>query len=125
VVVEDYFSGSAGNPDWRYDMISGVGSVTFGGGLPGYAHYLLDGPGTGTAYHNAELYQLIDRTPPFCDFEVRLRNSNNCGFDAPGWPQDPDPLYGMGSRGWGFWDFTRSPEPGFLSGVNRLAPISQ
>lgn len=109
MLIEEHFSGFANNTDWIYNMISGVGSVTFEAESPGYAHYLLEGPGSSASYHNAELYQKIDRTPPYCDFEVRLRNSNNCGFDAPGWPSEPDPLYGMGSRGWGLWNFSTDP----------------
>jgi len=109
VLIDEHFSGSANDPDWLYDMIQGAGSVTFESAAPGYAHYLLDGPGSASAYHNAELYQHINRIPPYCDFEIRLRNSNNCGYDAPGWPPEPDPLYGMGSRGWGLWNFSTDP----------------
>jgi hypothetical protein len=38
-----------------------------------------------------------------------LRNSNNNGHDSPGGPNDPDPNYGVGSRGWGLWNSSMDP----------------
>lgn len=110
ILVDEHFPGYAEHSGWRYDWIRGVGDVSFDPNTPGFARYLLAGPGSESEYHNAELYDTD--MPPYCDFEVRLRNSNNCGFDAPSWPPDPDPLHGMGSRGWGLWNRVLHPDDG-------------
>ena len=112
IVVEDHFPGYAEDPGWlSWDR--GVGDTTYDANAPGFAHLNLDGPasGVGDTYHNAEIYHYGAkyRTPPYCDFEVRLRNSNNNGWDSPNGPNDPDPNYGIGSRGWGFWNQSMDP----------------
>ncbi len=72
---------------------------------PGFAHLLLDGPGKAGIYHNAEKkhYNVNSVKFLYYDLEMRLRNSNNNGWDAPEAPGTPDPAYGLGSRGWGLW----------------------
>lgn len=111
VLVYDHFPGWAQEPNWDYSWIRGVGSVTFDPNHGGFAHLNLNGPGPGGTYHNAELinFNMTYRTPPYCDMEIRLRNSNNNGFDSPGGPDNPDPNYGIGSRGWGFWNSSMDP----------------
>ena len=59
-LIEDNYPGYAENPDWQYDWIRGVGSVVFDSTSPGFAHLLLDGPGSDQYYHNAELYQILN-----------------------------------------------------------------
>ena len=110
ILIEENFPGYAEFPDWRYDWIRGAGSVTFHPENNGYARYQLTGPAGGDEYHNAELYRPLSNSPVYCDFEIRCRSSNNVGYDAPSWPPDPDPLYGMGSRGWGLWNRVTDPQ---------------
>ncbi len=111
VLVADHFPGYAQETHWDYSWIRGVGSVTFNAGSGGLAHLNLNGPGVGGTYHNAELinFDMTYRTPPYCDMEIRLRNSNNNGYDSPGGPNNPDPNCGIGSRGWGFWNSSMDP----------------
>jgi len=111
LIAKDDFPGYAEEPNWVYYWNVGVGSTTFDANGPGIAHLNLDGPGVGGTYHNAELknYNMTYRVPPYCDLEIRLRNSNNNGLDSPGGPNDPDPNYGIGSRGWGFWNDSMDP----------------
>jgi len=111
VLVADHFPGYAQEPNWNLSWIRGVGSVTYSPSNGGFAHLSLNGPGVGGTYHNAELinFNMTYRTPPYCDLEIRLRNSNNNGFDSPGGPNNPDPNYGIGSRGWGFWNSSMDP----------------
>lgn len=111
IIAKDDFPGYAEEPNWVYYWNVGVGSTTFDANGPGFAHLNLDGPAGGGTYHNAELknYNMTYRVPPYCDLEIRLRNSNNNGFDSPGGPNDPDPNYGIGSRGWGFWNDSMDP----------------
>ncbi len=109
-ILEDNFPGYA-EATWDYSWNVGVGSTTFDANSPGFAHLNQNGPAGGGTYHNAEIISrsALYRVPPYCDFEVRLRNSNNNGFDSPGGPNDPDPNYGIGSRGWGFWNASMDP----------------
>lgn len=126
--IQDGFPGYAQNPNWLYDWIRGVGSVTFDADSPGFVHLLLDGPGAGGTYHNAEIYQGLTHVPPYCDFEVRLRNSNNNGFDADGTPIEPlDPLAGIGSRGWGLWNRVMDPSSGNVNQIwfSSISPQSE
>jgi len=108
VFLEDHFPGYAEDSNWDYSWNVGIGSTTFDATSPGFAHLNLAGPWSAPppAYQNAEIIR--HSVPAYRDFEVRLRNSNNNGWDAPGAPDDPDPTYGMGSRGWGFWDANTS-----------------
>lgn len=112
-IVDDGFPGYAEETTWDYSWNVGVGSTTFDANAPGFAHLNLDGPAPsyGTIYHNAELInrEMTGRVPPYCDLQIRLRNSNNNGWDSPGGPNDPDPNYGIGSRGWGFWNASMDP----------------
>ena len=93
----------------------GIGSLAYYATAPGFVRLLLDGPGVGGTYHNAEKkhYGTTSGDFLYCDFDVRLRNSNNNGWDAPCAPSTPDPIYGLGSRGWGFWN-----DQMFLSGAH-------
>ena len=104
VFLEDHFPGYAEDSNWNYSWNVGIGSTTFDATSPGFAHLNLAGPWSAppTEYQNAEIIRYS--VPAYRDFEVRLRNSNNNGWDAPGAPDDPDPNYGLGSRGWGLWD---------------------
>jgi hypothetical protein len=104
VFLEDHFPGYAEDPQWDYSWNRGIGSTTFDATSPGFAHLNLAGPWSAPPpeYQNAEIIRYS--VPVYHSFEVRLRNSNNNGWDAPGAPDVPDPTYGLGSRGWGFWD---------------------
>lgn len=104
VFLEDHFPGYAEDSNWNYSWNVGIGSTTFDATSPGFAHLNLAGPWSAPPpeYQNAEIIRYS--VPAYRDFEVRLRNSNNNGWDAPGAPDDPDPTYGLGSRGWGLWD---------------------
>ena len=104
VFLEDHFPGHAEDSNWNYSWNVGIGSTTFDATSPGFAHLNLAGPWSAPPpeYQNAEIIRYS--VPAYHDFEVRLRNSNNNGWDAPGAPDAPDPTYGLGSRGWGFWD---------------------
>jgi hypothetical protein len=104
VFLEDHFPGYAEDSNWDYSWNVGIGSTSFDAASPGFAHLNLAGPWSAPppAYQNAEIIR--HSVAAYRDFEVRLRNSNNNGWDAPGAPDDPDPTYGLGSRGWGFWD---------------------
>ena len=106
ILLEDNFPGYEENADWDDSWTIGIGSLAYYATNPGFARLLLDGPGAGGTYHNAEKKHNGTTSGGFlyCDFEVRLRNSNNNGWDAPGAPSTPDPTYGLGSRGWGFWN---------------------
>ena len=106
IIVEDSFPGFEEDPNWDNTWTMGIGSLSYYATIPGFAHLLLDGPGVGGTYHNAEKKHsgMTALVPPYCDFELRLRNSNNNGWDAPGAPGTPDPMYGLGSRGWGLWN---------------------
>ena len=106
MIVEDNFPGFPEFPSWvqKWQNV-GVGTTTFDATNPGIAHLNLAGPASSATGDDAELQILPDNLlPPYCDFEVRLRNSNNNGWDAPGAPGIPNPKYGLGSRGWGFWN---------------------
>lgn len=104
IFLEDHFPGYAQDSHWDYSWNLGIGSTTFEAASPGFAHLNLAGPWSAPppAYQNAEIIR--HSVPAYHSFEVRLRNSNNNGWDAPGAPETPDPSYGLGSRGWGFWD---------------------
>jgi len=115
VWIDEGFPGCAEHPGWHTDWIVGVGQVTFDPNAPGVARYRLTGPGAAGVYHNAELYD--PGQPPYCDFEVRLRNRDNCGFDAPSWPPAADPNYGFGTRGWGLWNRVTSPDQGPMNQI--------
>jgi hypothetical protein len=104
IFLYDHFPGYAEDPNWDYSWNRGIGSTSFDATSPGFAHLNLAGPWSGPPpeYQNAEIIRYS--VPAYRDFQVRLRNSNNNGWDAPGAPDLPDPSYGLGSRGWGFWD---------------------
>ncbi len=106
ILLEDNFPGYEEDADWDDSWTMGIGSLAYYAENPGFARLLLDGPGVGSNYHNAE--KKHDGTASggflYCDFEVRLRNSNNNGWDAS---------YGLGSRGWGLWNNQM-----FLSGAH-------
>jgi hypothetical protein len=104
IFLEDDFPGDAEDPNWDYSWNVGIGSTTFDATSPGFAHLNLAGPWSAppAAYQNAEIIR--HSVPAYHNFEVRLRNSNNNGWDAPGAPDTPDPAYGLGSRGWGLWN---------------------
>ena len=106
ILLEDNFPGYEENANWDNSWTTGIGSLAYYATDPGFARLLLDGPGAEGTYHNAEKKHNGITSGGFfyCDFEVRLRNSNNNGWDAPGAPTTPDPTYGLGSRGWGFWN---------------------
>jgi len=106
ILLEDNFPGYEENDDWDDSHTTGIGSVAYFATNPGFARLLIDGPGAGGTYHNSEKkhYGTASNGFLYCDFEVRLRNSNNNGWDAPGAPGVPDPAYGLGSRGWGLWN---------------------
>jgi hypothetical protein len=108
IFLQDHFPGYAEDPHWDYSWNRGIGSTTFDATSPGFAHLNLDGPWSGppAEYQNAEIIRYS--VPAYHSFEVRLRNSNNNGWDAPGAPDTPDPTYGLGSRGWGLWDTNTS-----------------
>ncbi len=121
ILVADTFTTGFEEPNWVFSWNVGVGSTTVDANDPGFAHLNLDGPAPayGSVYHNAELINrnMMYRVPVYCDFEIRLRNSNNNGHDSPGGPNDPDPNYGVGSRGWGLW--SQSMDPG-VAPVNTI-----
>jgi len=104
IFLEDNFPGHAEDPDWDYSWNVGIGTTTFDATSPGFAHLNLAGPWSAPPpqYQNAEIIRYS--VPAYYNFEVRLRNNNNNGWDAPGAPGTPDPTYGLGSRGWGLWD---------------------
>ena len=106
VLLEDNFPGYAEDPDWDDHWTMGIGELNYNSDNPGFVRLLLDGPGAGGTYHNAEKkhYGETGNRFLYCDLEIRLRNNNNNGLDAPGAPGTPDPEYGLGSRGWGFWN---------------------
>ena len=93
-----YFPGYAEDSNWNYSWNVGIGSTTFDATSPGFAHLNLAGPWSAppAEYQNAEIIRYS--VPAYHDFEVRLRNSNNNGWDAPGAPDVPDPTYGLGSE---------------------------
>ena len=103
MTVLDNFPGYMEDDNWDDSWTMGVGSLSYFNNNPGYAHLLLDGPGVGGTYHNAEKKHYSQNSSWFLysDFEIRLRNSNNNGWDAQ---TLPDPTYGLGSRGWGLWN---------------------
>jgi hypothetical protein len=111
MLVKDNFPGYQEDSNWDESWTMGIGSLSYFGDQPGYARLLLEGPGAGGTYHNAELKHVGSRSVQFlyCDLDIRLRNSNNNGWDAPGAPDNPDSLYGFGSRGWGFWNSQMTP----------------
>ncbi|MBN1344588.1 MAG: hypothetical protein JXQ73_17995 [Phycisphaerae bacterium] len=113
ILVQDTFTAGFEEPNWDFSWNRGVGSSTVDANAPGFAHLNLNGPAPayGTIYHNAELINrnMTYRVPVYCDLEIRLRNSNNNGHDSPGGPNDPDPNYGIGSRGWGLWNSSMDP----------------
>ncbi len=108
IFLEDNFPGYAEESSWDYAWNQGIGSTTFDAASPGFAHLNLAGPWSGPPpdYQNAEIIRY--GVPAYRSFEIRLRNSNNNGWDAPGAPGTPDPNYGLGSRGWGLWDTNTS-----------------
>jgi hypothetical protein len=97
VILEDHFPGYAEDPDWDYSWNVGGGSTTFDAGPPGFAHLEVVTPADSSTYRNAEIkhYAMTPLLPPYCDYEIRLRNSNNNGWSGDG---------GAGSRGWGLWN---------------------
>lgn len=113
ILVADTFTMGFEEPNWVFSWNVGVGSTTVDANTPGFAHLNLNGPAPayGSVYHNAELINrnMMYRVPVYCDFEIRLRNSNNNGHDSPGSPAAPDPNYGIGSRGWGLWNQSMDP----------------
>ncbi len=104
VILEDHFPGYAEDPDWDYSWNVGGGSTTFDATAPGFAHLEVITPADSSTYRNAEIkhYAMTPLLPPYCDYEIRLRNSNNNGWDAAG--EEPLPGTGAGSRGWGLWN---------------------
>ncbi len=104
-IMKDQFPGYEENADWYNGWVRGIGSLSYSADEPGFAHLLLEGPGAAGTYHNAEKKHYNSNAQfLYCDVEMRLRNSNNNGWDAPGAPGTPDPAYGLGSRGWGLWN---------------------
>lgn len=101
--MKDTFPGYEEDTRWKNEWVCGIGSLSYSAGAPGFVRLLLDGPGIAGTYHNAEKKHYNKKSAGFlyCDVEIRLRNSNNNGWDAP---DIPDPAYGLGSRGWGFWN---------------------
>ena len=115
ILLKDDFPGFSEVTDWDDHWTTGVGKIIYDSSTPGFVRLLLDGPGIGGIYHNAEKEHYGETVGGFlyCDLDIRCRNSNNNGWDAPGAPYSPDPTYGFGSRGWGFWNKQQS-----LSGAN-------
>lgn len=106
IFLEDNFPGYAEKNDWDDHWTMGIGELGYHSDNPGFVRLLLAGPGVGGIYHNAEKKHFGESGEGFlyCDLEIRLRNSNNNGWDAPGAPETPNSEYGLGSRGWGLWN---------------------
>jgi len=126
ILVEDNFPGYREDSNWDESWTKGVGSLSYFNETPGYARLLLDGPGAGGTYHNAELKHYGSGHDQFlyCDFEIRLRSNNNNGWDAPDAPGNPDMLYGLGSRGWGFWNGQMSTAGAYVIWFVSISPES-
>jgi hypothetical protein len=104
ILVKDDFPGFSEDPDWDDHWTMGIGRIVYDDSEPGFVRLLLDGPGTGGTYHNAEKKHYAEAGGFLhSDLDIRCRNSNNNGWDAPGATGSPDSTYGLGSRGWGFW----------------------
>ena len=103
VVLEDNFFGKEEYRNWDNSKTTGIGDLIYFDAAPGFVRLQLDGPGRGGIYHNAEkkYFGPKKRKILYCDLEIRLRNNNNNGWDAP---EQPDSHYGLGSRGWGLWN---------------------
>ena len=125
ILLEDNFPGYAEEIGWDDSWTQGVGSIQYFSEEPGFVRLMLSGPGVAGRYHNAEkIYSGSSQGFLYCNVEVRLRNSNNNGWDALNAATTPDSNYGFGSRGWGFWNMKEPPQKSNVIWFSSISPES-